>query len=352
MLQSKNDDRFAEIFTHIAAGTGRFKSQALKALADDAAKTGRALPAEFEDNLKALDHQYGEGKEAQTAAIQLVKFRLGQDQFSDAINTAKAKFDPADAMRLETISLIGDKLSSGFSSKLSSRRLYALNGYFHDPDFFDEYPEVLKLTLQAHSTAVDLSLPELALKLTPKLQEFAAQSGQKIKKPLYLAKAQLAYKAANYEEAVSILDELTPSELSDTLRKNAALASGDRALTQRVLGSLSATQERDSDYLEFALQQGLWAESQVQAQTILAKQAILDKKQVGSDANDGPAPMDTAAIPFAVSLELLDYFTAPIAENLKDKFPDNSEELDALLLTFKSNTNVAKGFLNYDSPPP
>jgi len=135
-------------------------------------------------------------------------------------------------------------------------------------------------------------LPELALKLTPKLQEFAAQSGQKIKKPLYLAKAQLAYKAANYEEAVSILDELTPSDLSDTLRKNAALASGDRALTQRVLGSLPATQDRDSDYLEFALQQGLWAESQVQAQTILAKQAILDKKQVGSDANDGPAPMD------------------------------------------------------------
>jgi len=62
MLQSKNDDRFAEIFTHIAAGTGRFKSQALKSLADDAAKTGRALPAEFEDNLKALDHQYGEGR--------------------------------------------------------------------------------------------------------------------------------------------------------------------------------------------------------------------------------------------------------------------------------------------------
>jgi len=160
------------------------------------------------------------------------------------------------------------------------------------------------------------------------------------------------HKAANYEETVSILDELTPSELSDTLRKNAALASGDRALTQRVLGSLPATQDRDSDYLEFALQQGLWAESQVQAQTILAKQAILDKKQVGSDANDGPAPMDAAAIPFAVSLELLDYFTAPIAENLKDKFPVNSEELDALLLTFKSNTNVAKGFLNYDSPPP
>ena len=344
ILQSNNDTRFTEIFSHIAAGTGLLKTQALKALADDAAQSGRALPADFESDLTAINVQYGDGVEAKTAALELVKFRLGQNQYQDAINTAKVQFVQQDAMRLESVSLIGDKLLVEFASEFNDRRLYALNGYFHDPVFFDSHPKAFDLTLQAHDTAAALRLPELAQRLLPKLQSFKKEAGQKsaVENSVKLAQAQLAYKASQYADVVSMLKDVKGGARFDTLRKNAALASGDRALAQTVLASLPASAQRDEDYLAFTLQKGLWNESKLQAKTIVAKGKL----------GENPESAAQAPLPFAFSVELLDYLTAPGAADALAALPDNSAELEALLLTLKSNTNVAKGFLNYDSSSP
>ena len=354
VLQSKNDDRFAEILAHIAAGTGLFKTQALTALADDAAQSGRALPAEFESDLTAINYQYGDGLEAQTAAFELVKFRLGQNQYQDAINTAKVQFGEQEAMRLDSVSLIGDKLLVEFASKLNDRRLYALNGYFHDPAFFDSYPDAFGLTLKAHDTAAALDLPELAHQLLPRLERFNAESQHAdIKKSVKLAEAQLAYKASDYADAVMMLKGIKGEARFDALRKDAALASGDRALAQSVLASLPPSPKRDTDYLAFTLQKGLWTESKLQAQTILAKEKLASKKSAAASVRSDAPSITEAPLPFAFSVELLDYLTTPAsAAEAAANIPDNSAELEALLLTLKSNTNVAKGFLNYDSSSP
>ena len=347
ILKHKDDARFTQIFSHIAARTGRYKTLALKALADDAAESGRALPAEFESDLSAINVQYGDSHEAKTAALELVKFRLGQNQYQDAINTAKNQFGETEPMRLESTSLIGNKLLAEFASELNNRRLYALNGYFYDPRFFDTHPDVFELTRKAHDTAAALYLPELAKQLHPALLRFSDLSQQAdVNESLQLAKAQLSYKAADYAQVVTLLADIKNNEAANKLRKNAALASGDRDLAQTVLASLPATSQRDTDYLAFTLQKGLWAESKMQAKTISAKDKLTKAPSADTDAAQ-------AALPYAFSLDFLNYLTAPpAADTLSAKLPKTSEELDALLLTLKSNTDVAKGFLNYDNYSP
>jgi len=347
ILKHKDDARFTQIFSHIAARTGRYKTLALKALADDAAESGRALPAEFESDLSAINVQYGDSHEAKTAALELVKFRLGQNQYQDAINTAKNQFGETEPMRLESTSLIGNKLLAEFASELNNRRLYALNGYFYDPRFFDTHPDVFELTRKAHDTAAALNLPELAKQLHPALLRFSDLSQQAdVNESLQLAKAQLSYKAADYAQVVTLLADIKNNEAANKLRKNAALASGDRDLAQTVLASLPATSQRDTDYLAFTLQKGLWAESKMQAKTISAKDKLTKAPSADTDAAQ-------AALPYAFSLDFLNYLTAPpAADTLSAKLPKTSEELDALLLTLKSNTDVAKGFLNYDNYSP
>lgn len=337
ILQNKNDIRFVEILAHIAAGQGLYKTKAMQALAQDSLKTGRALPASFESDLSAIDDQYGDSSEGRAASLELIRYRADNNQFSDAINTAKQKFSDSDPKRLESVSLIGEKILEGLNIAQKNRRVYALNGYFHDPEFFNPFPELSELTLRAHESAMDMGLPELAAQLSPKLKSFIGGADTaEIQTRLKLASAQLDMKNARYEDAIKALEPIKTAEVAIALREKASLASRDRALVQQVFGEQPSSERRNADYLEFILQKGQWSEAKIFASTLAATTSETNTKISGMPK-----------LPFSLDMETLNYLAAPLTGNAKAALPDSTDELDAMLAVLKSNTQVAKGLLNY-----
>lgn len=337
--QHKEDPRFAEVLTHIATYDGRYKTRAVKVLAEDSETTGRELPPEFENELTAIYDQYGDGQEGRTASLELIKFRLAGNQFSDAIKTAKVKFEKADPQRVETVGLIAEKISSELGSPERTNRLYALNGYFYDIDFFALYPKLGELTLQVHDGTIDLDLPELAERLAQTLEAFSkSEKGLNVENRVLLAKAQLALKGAHYDDVITILEPIKTGKQAATLRKDAALASRNRTLVQKILSEQAASASRTSDYLEFSLKKGNWAEAKTLSQNPVMTQA--------ASASQGFKQKDMK-LPLSFSAEALTYLAAPIAASGKDISLGSAAELDGLLSLLKSNANVAKGLLNY-----
>lgn len=331
ILQQKGDANFVEILTHLATFDGLYKTKAVQALARDSVVTGRALPDTFESDLAAIDYQYGDAVEGKAASLELVKFRSDRHQFSDAINTAKLKFSDTDPQWQESVELIATEISLQLNGDELSPRLYALDGYFHDPDFFDTYSKLQELVFNIHSTAIDLGFPELAEKLTTQLKSLeAADSSVDIQTHLLIAQAALALKNARFEDAVKSLETVKSYAPAETLRQQASLASGDRALVQSVFSETKASEARDREYLEFVLQKGRWAEAKVLTANLSTTQ---------------DATVD--ALPFSLNAATLNYLANPTSPKVNTKLPDSANELDGLLSRFKTNAQLAKGLLNY-----
>jgi len=234
ILQHKNDDDFAEILNHLAVSDGLYKTKAVQALAQENVKTGRALPASFENELNAIDYKYGDAVEGKAATLELVRFRADKLQFTDAINTAKLKFSETDIEMQDSVTLIANKISDQLSAQETTPRLYALDGYFHDPEFFKSYARLKELIINVHAAALDLGLPELASQLSAELEALnLTEKSADVKTQILIAQAELAVKNESFEEAIKSLEGVKSNALAEALRQRASLASGDRELVQR-----------------------------------------------------------------------------------------------------------------------
>ena len=334
ILQNKDDARAVTILTHIGASQGEYRTKAIQSLANISAQTGLSLPETFESELAAIDDQYGDSQNGKSASLELIKFRADKNKFHDSINTAKLKFSDTDPLRLTSVTLIGDRVIDGLSSQAPARQLYALNGYFYDPEFFAPYPRHAQLTLQAHSSARGLGFPELAAKLTPNLERYAkdltsdAFEGVDILSNLKLAKAELALKNDDFKQAIETLEPIKTAKAASALRQKASLASQDRALVQRVLSEQPTSETRDKIYLAFALQEGQWAEAKIFASNMQSNEAAKD-------------------MPFSLNAEKLNYLSAPLNSGTAKPLPNSTAELEAMLADIRNNTRVAKGLLNH-----
>ena len=334
ILQNKADARAVTILTHIGASQGEYRTKAIQSLADISAQTGLSLPETFESELAAIDDQYGDSQNGKSASLELIKFRADKNKFHDSIKTAKLKFSDTDPLRLTSVTLIGDRVIDGLSSQAPARQLYALNGYFYDPEFFAPYPRHAQLTLQAHSSARGLGFPELAAKLTPNLERYAKDltsdelEGVDILSNLKLAKAELALKNDDFKQAVETLEPIKTAKEASALRQKASLASQDRDLVQRVLSEQPTSETRDKSYLEFALQEGQWAEAKIFASNMQNNETAKD-------------------MPFSLNAEKLNYLSAPLNSGAAEPLPNSTAELEAMLADIRNNTRVAKGLLNH-----
>ena len=347
LLRNKDDARATEILKHIADSEGDYQTKAIQTLAKISEETGLVLPDSFEGELKAINDQFGDSQNGKTANLELIKFRIDRDKFSDSIRTAKLKFTEADPFRLQSITLIGDKILDGLLSTRSARQLYALNGYFSDPEFFTPYPRHAQLTLQVHDSARSLGFPELAAKLTPDLERYAQNlkpgelNGADIPSSLKLAQAELALKNADFKQAVQTLEPIKTAQAASALRKKASLASQDRDLVQRVLAEQPNSESRDKSYLEFILQKGEWAE----AKLLTANMKNSAAAKTADASQDGK--LYEPAMPFAFNSEKINYLSAPVSSAAAKSLPDSAAELKAMLTDIRIKTRVAKGILNH-----
>lgn len=345
ILQSKGDSRALEILTHIAASEGLYQTKAIQALSKMSTQSGLAMPASIEDELSAINDQYGDSQNGKIASLELIKFRSERGKFNDSIQTAKLTFTETDPLRLQSVTLIGDKVVEGLLSPQLTRQLYALDGYFYDPEFFRPYPKRAQLTLQAHSSARALGFPELAAKLSPRLEDYTKiltsddLDNVNIPTTLKLAQAELALKNADFKQAIETLEPIKTAKAASALRRKASLASQDRALVQRVLSEHPSSESRDKSYLEFILQEGQWAEAKILASNMKNSASA---KSISSAANEAPS---SPGMPFALNAEKLNYLSAPV-NKAAQSLPNSVAELEAMLDNIRNNTRVAKGLLN------
>ena len=333
ILQHKEDARFIEILTHLAVNDGLYKSKAIQALANDSAASGRSLPTSFESELKSINDQSGDTKAGKVAALELIKFRINKNEFNSAINTAKLKFSNDEIGKQKSVNIIGDKVSSQLKSEQPSPQLYALNGYFYDPSFFESYAHLSTLLLQVQSSSLNLGLPELALKIPTQLKDLVhAEKIDSFQNQQAYAQAEYDIKHDRYEEAVEVLEGVKSNETAKSLRASASLASGNRDLVQKVFAESKTSVSQNSDYLKFILVKGRWAEAKVFSANLTAAQSM---------------PNET--LPFALNKAELNYLAAPVIENTKTQIPNSAEDLGGYLASLKTNAQLAKGLINYAS---
>jgi len=147
--KSRKDPRFRPIVEKLAAWDGVFQSRALKLIADDSEATGRALPQDYSTDLASVSMQYEGRAESRAATLQVIKHRVKSELYIDAIDTAKREFATTHSEMQKAVNEIGDGISEKLIAPKPPRRLYALNGYFHDRGFFETYEDKAELLADA-----------------------------------------------------------------------------------------------------------------------------------------------------------------------------------------------------------
>ncbi len=319
--EMKGDPVAHQIFQYLAQYDGLYRTRALQKLAQDNFHNGTTLYENFSDDLESVSQQYNGQAQSRLATLQTVRRRLQAGHLIDAIELSKKEFALIDTERSQAVALLGDRLQSDLQDENQSTRVYALNGYFHDPLFFSKYTQIEALKNQAYKSAIDLNLPELTSLIMPEAQTLTEDQ----KKRATYAKVHFAMKQGEYDSAINMAKSHKSDPEFQALILDAAIKSGNRKQTLELLRRQPADITRFSRQADMAWQKGHWGEAKI------ALEALAHKMPT-------KATSDKIAITNYVGIESRAYIDRAI--------PDTAIELDLLKTQIDSDISLVKAYLS------
>ena len=296
--QLKGDPASRQIFSHLGQRDGLFRTRALQRLVEANVKHGAMLHESFADDLLSVRQQYKGQTEGREATVELIRHQLKNDKYIFSIEVTKSELSQDNAERLEAVTIIGDRIYQKLEATDNTARLFALNGYMHDSDFFAVYPKIEGLKVAAYGSAIDMNLPELALLIAPS----PVDENDGTEKQKAFAAARLALKQADYNTVVSTASPFKSDKKFEKLLLQAAVASGDEREANRILGHMPEDKTRHRQEAKVAWRNGQWytAKTALEAASGDGTDPDLDGRiavanYVGSDSSAGPGNIPVTA---------------------------------------------------------
>jgi hypothetical protein len=255
-----------QVFKHLAQYDGIYRVRSLQKISEANLDNNLALYDDFGQDLEAVSQQYSGQLESLEAELQLVKQRVLNNKFLQAIDKANQDLGPDDTELISAVSFIAQRIEKNLDDAVKSIRLNALAAFIHDPLFFKNYESAERLTTKAVETAIDLRLPELVSTILGGVEsDFEIDQ-----KTLAFSKASVAEKNGDLDVVVEISSDYKSDPEFQALLLRAAIQSDNSDLLKALIEAKPIDRNRFGLEADLAWQDADWLAAQA-ALTALAK---------------------------------------------------------------------------------
>ncbi len=254
---AKGHDSAKQIFEYLSQYDGSYRTRALHRLVDANTKQGAELHESFSEDLLAIRQLYKGQTQGRQATVEIVRHQLKKDQYIASINLSKSEFSHQDVEHIEAVTIIGDRVHERLELDDKKAKLFALNGYMYDPEFFALHPRISYINDAAYTSALELELPNVALSITPLM---TSNGGEASSRKVY-AQAQQAFRSADYQAAIDLSKPFNKEDRFQNLILKSAMSLGDVKQAGAVLKDMPVDKTRHGYEANLAWRNGEWQEA-------------------------------------------------------------------------------------------